>query len=258
MAAILWKVNDEHLLVAAEWASKKLFNSIDRPKMNERGMSEALDDKIMGDIATIAIVEYVRSIGLQAVAYDQIRDDEFKEPDPGWDIAIAEKGLNKWAKETDNPRVPPRDQCFTLSVKSSRLVRDEAVEIAIGLRDFKIFSHNANDISSDLTSDIEAQVYYPLEKTQLRNASINESDIRKCILNRRDCSLVTDCLAIHNRYDICILTAWDFSKKIEQYSNTLSANKKTWSSFGKRMWFAPLKNGKSFCDIGTIFNEFGG
>lgn len=246
MKPITWKISKENFLVAAEWASKKLNNSIDRPNMNSRALPEALDDKIMGDIATIAAVEYIRSLGLQAVAYDQIRTDGFKDPDPGWDIAIAKQGLNNWARSTKNPKLPPKDISLTVSIKSSRLVRDESVFQAIQIRDFKIFSLNHGDINKDLTSDIEAQIYYPLEKTKLRRCSLTQQDVDSCALDRSKCHIVSDHLNTWNRFDECILTSWNFSQNIALDSNRLNEKNRTWSSFGKLMWIAPLKNGHSF------------
>ena len=247
MQPIYKRMENNLLLAATEWACKKLFYSIDRSRMNTRSISEALDDKIMGDIATIAIADFIRSQGYQAVAYDQIRIDNFHEPDPGWDLALGKQGLNCWAKTTTNPKLPPKDLCFTLSVRSSRLVRDEPVEQAIMLRDFKIFALNPNDIRLDLTADIEAQVYYSLKNTQLNNLTIERNHVFLCSTTRENCQVILEGLDVVNRFSECILTAWNFSETIANDS-TMQA-RRTWSSFGKKMWLAPLRNGKSFNDI---------
>lgn len=250
-----WQVSDEALAAATEWAAKKLNYAIDRPNMNSRDMSEALDDKIMGDIATIAIAEFIRSKGFQAVAYDQIRNDNFQEPDPGWDLAIGVKGLNWWAKTTKTPKSPPVEMCLTLSVRSSRLVRDEPISKAIEERDFKVFALHPDNIKLDLTANIEAQVYYSLHGSQLNGRSITSEHIADCCSHRSGCQLIVSNLDVKNRFGRCILTAWDFSDRIKSYSSTIST--RTWSSFGKEMWIAPLRNGMSFNDIFHELNRFG-
>ncbi|MFK7805436.1 MAG: hypothetical protein AB8G95_27650, partial [Anaerolineae bacterium] len=63
----------ENLLAAIEYAAKKLFFSVDRKNMNRRPLTESLDDKIMGEVATVAVVEYLRSVGVPAASYDQFR-----------------------------------------------------------------------------------------------------------------------------------------------------------------------------------------
>jgi hypothetical protein len=251
---VFYEIKKENYNVAAEWASKKLNYSIDRPNMNTRGVSEAVDDKIMGDIATIALVEFIKSQGLQAIAYDQIRTDNFEMADPGWDIFVGLSGLNHWAKTTTSPQSPPPNLGFTISVRSSRLVKDEDVNIAINTRDFKIFAKNAN-ITDDLSADIETQVYYGKGVTQLNNLKTTDLTIKNCTENRTDCQKLVHDLKISTRFNTCILTSWNFSHKISAISNSLNRQKRTWSSFGKLMWFAPLRNGYSFHDFKRCIQE---
>jgi len=59
---VSWRVSPQQMLQAIQWACKKVDYSIDRPGMNKRSLSEKLDDKIMGDIATIAVWEYLQSL----------------------------------------------------------------------------------------------------------------------------------------------------------------------------------------------------
>ncbi|PHM62953.1 hypothetical protein [Xenorhabdus ishibashii] len=242
-------------LAAIEWASKKLDNSIDRPNMNSRGISEALDDKIMGDVATIAVCKYLREVGFAAIAYDQIRNDDFKNPDPGWDVAVSKdkRLLNHWANMTDEPTIVP-SFALSVSVKSSRLPKGDDIYSAIQRRDFKIFNLNNNQISLDLTADIETQVYYELEKTQLHNLQVMHRDVVEATLDRKNCKVIDEKLMIHFRYSQCILSRWNFSQDIITKTNMrLQKNQGiTWSSFGKSMWIAPLLEGYSFQKIGIL------
>ncbi|EAQ53538.1 hypothetical protein [Vibrio sp. MED222] len=236
-------------LAAIEWACKKLDNSIDRPNMNARGVSEALDDKVMGDIATIVVCKYLREVGLGAVAYDQIRTDGFEKPDPGWDVVVSKNrsGLNRWARGTKEPTIVP-GFALSISVKSSRLPAADNIQRALNQRDFKIFNLNNNQISLDLTADIETQVYYNLEKTQLCNLKVTKEDVINATINRQNCKVIDEKLMINDRYNECILSRWAFSEDIvNKTKSRIQANQKImWSSFGKSMWIAPLSEGFSF------------
>ena len=83
------KTVGQERLAAIQWACKKLRNSVDRQGMNRRGISEALDDKIMGDIATIALCHYFLDLGYGAIAYDQIRNDNFEGESPNKDFGFV-------------------------------------------------------------------------------------------------------------------------------------------------------------------------
>jgi hypothetical protein len=149
---ITWKVHQDGMLDAIQWASRKLFYSIDRPGMNPRSMTERLDDKIMGDVATAAVLEYLAAMEIPAAAYDQVRKDRFQSPDPGWDIVIGENAL-AWAESTKDPKTPVG--LTTASVRSSRLPRRDSLGQAVRTRDFKIFAPAGKSIEDCIATDIE-------------------------------------------------------------------------------------------------------
>lgn len=245
-------------LAAIQWACKKFDNSIDRPDMNIRDITEALDDKIMGDVATIAVCQYLRESGFGAVAYDQIRSDNFENPDPGWDVVVSNNKalLNNWARTTTEPAIIP-GFALSISVKSSRLPKGDDINSAIKRRDFKIFNLNNNQISLDLTADIETQVYYELEKTQLYKLQITYREISEAILDRGKCKTIDEKLKINFRYAECILSRWNFSREIIIKTNMRVKNNErvTWNSFGKFMWIAPLLEGYSFRNLDILNNN---
>lgn len=242
---VKWSVDPQHLLAAIEWSCKKLRHSIDRPQMNRRGLSESLDDKIMGDVATVAVVEYLRHIDVRAVAYDQIRRDQFRDWDPGWDVAFGQ-GTTEWAKQPDDPKAP--DPClYTASVRSSRLPRNDSLDYAVKNRDFKIFAPHNSSISNCITADVEIQVYYDYRRTQLGELQITDEMVTACIEGRPRCAQISAELKIGERYGTCFLTAWNFKDAIVEHSGTLKDP--CWDSFGKRMWFAPLRLGRSMPDL---------
>jgi hypothetical protein len=247
-----WRVRAEHALAAIEWACKKLNYSIDRPNMNPRGLSESLDDKVMGDVATVAVVEYLRyELKVPAVAYDQVRNDNFQSPDPGWDVAIGPTAY-VWAKTTDDAASLTDDPAtpiglMTASVRSSRLPRADTLAKAVQTRDFKIFAPPNSSIEDCITADVEMQVYYDYHRTQLGPRKILPAHVQQCIQDRSSCQQIMQALEIQERYSLCYLTAWNFKTAIVQHSRTLS--EPCWESYGKRMWLAPLRLGRDVREL---------
>lgn len=243
------------LRAAVQYACKKLYHSIDRPNMNLRHLSESLDDKIMGDVATIAVAQYCRSINLPSIIYDQIRQDNFQLHDPGWDVVIG-PAVNQWARETNDVMSPP-DNLITLSVRSSRIPLGRTLQQSIQTCDFKIFAPDRSRIENDITANIEVQVYYEYDKTQLGNLSTTQNSIAQCIENRENCNQVLEDLNILGRFDTCYLVAW--ATKEDIINNLQSMARRYWNSrhagSDKRMWIAPLRNGRSIHELRELYPE---
>ncbi|QDZ80160.1 hypothetical protein [Priestia megaterium] len=244
---IICNVSEKITLQAVHWAAKKVKHSIDRGDMHERDLSEALDHKVMGDIAAIAVVGFLINSKVNTVIYDLIRNDNFQVYDAGWDIAIG-KNASTWAKETLDPTAPLG--LTTVSVRSSRLPKNDSLETAMKIRDFKIFKKR-NNIADDITADIELQVYYNYYGTELTQRTVTEEDIIDCInaptYNDASCRSIAEKLDAFNRWQTCCLVGFNTKKAIVEYSQKL--NKKTWISHhkghSKEMWIAPLKEGMS-------------
>lgn len=240
---IIWQVSPDGVHMAILWACKKLYYSIDRPGMNRRSLAEKLDDKIMGDLATVAVLEYLAGINVPSIAYDQVRGDDFRLPDPGWDIVIGKDAIS-WGNNPKDPMTPTG--MFTASVRSSRLPRNDTLEQALRTRDFKIFAAANKTIAVSITADIEMQVYYNYQDTQLDANAVDQQRIAQSVRSLKVQEII-NLLSIQQRFGRCFLTAWNDKTTIIQYSRTLS--KPYWESFGKRMWFAPLRLGKDFKEL---------
>lgn len=240
---IIWQVRPDGILMAILWACKKLYYSIDRPGMNPRSLPKKLDDKIMGDLATVAVLEYLAGIGVPAVAYDQIRRDNFRLPDPGWDLAIGKDAVS-WGSNPRDPMTPTG--LLTASIRSSRLPRNDTLEQAVRTRDFKIFAHTNKTIADSITADIEIQVYYNYQETQLDANAIDQRRVGQGVRSLQ-VQEIMNLLSIKQRFGRCFLTAWNYKTAIIQHSGTLS--KPYWESYGQRMWFSPLRLGKDFREL---------
>lgn len=255
MATIIF--DEKHFNAALHYASKKNEYTIDRQGMNPRPLSEKIDDKVMGDLAEIGVCLFLKNAGLVALTYDQIRIDNFSQIDPGWDVfvGIDKPAIMGWVKNVQKGigdiRNPPREFGKTISVKSSRLPRNDTnYNAAILTRDFKIFNNNQFNISLDLTADIEVQVYFPYLRTQLnRDILLNSNEVDVCARQKVDCRFINHKLGISERYQDCFLAKWNYKDRIIHYSNSLPADKRTWSSFGKSMWIAPLRHGMDLTEL---------
>lgn len=249
--------SEVHFNAALHYASKKNEYTIDRYGMNPRPLSEKIDDKVMGDLAEIGVCLFLRNAGLVALTYDQIRTDNFSQIDPGWDVfvGINRNAIMNWVNNVQNGlgdiRNPPRELGKTISVKSSRLPKNDIdYNAAILIRDFKIFNNNQFNINFDLTADIEIQVYFPYQRTQLdRNILLNSEEVDVCAKQKESCQFISQKLGVSERYQDCFLAKWNYKDRIIQYSNSLPVNERTWSSFGKSMWIAPLRHGMDLTEL---------
>lgn len=114
--------------------------------MYSRTPIELLDNIYMGDIAKNALIDYLRKHSqLEVIDYDEIRTDDFKEHDPGWDFMIGQKKIK-------------------VEVKSSIPPNQESKENIINLRDIKITASHDNGntwiMPNEIDSDIHVQVYF--------------------------------------------------------------------------------------------------
>lgn len=228
---------------AVLWSVQKLYYSIDRANMNGRGLTESLDDKIMGDIACVAVWSYLHKLSIvDCIVYDEIRKDNFHSPDPGWDIAIKSKYVDDELMEMGMDIL--KQEFTVLSIKSSRLPETDTIEQAILKRDFKIFNISG-EIEKDVTADIEVQVYYKYEESQLGNRVINKAQVDNILNNLDNPDIYLDdlinTLDLAQRWGECWLVGFKHKDKI--VVENASLRYKTWSSFGKKMWSSPLKTG---------------
>ncbi|UFH54794.1 hypothetical protein [Spirosoma sp. KNUC1025] len=217
--------------------------------MNPRNISEKFDDGVMGEIASVAVIQFLMDHGRNVIAYDDIRKDQYQEPDPGWDILSSRQSFDDWLDHTADVKSKP-DFAYSFSIKSSRIPAADGddINLAIRRRDFKIFKRSTS-IELDITSDFEVQVYYSLQSSKFDNfLSITLEDIS----NKRIDAIVEK-LKLLERYSECFLSGAASRSRIIEYSNSLPESKKYWGSYHeghqKFMWSAPLSLGVSFENI---------
>jgi hypothetical protein len=69
--------------------------------MYNRTPVELLDNIFMGDLAKNALLEWLKPrCNCVITDYDEMRTDNFKEPDPGWDFIAGNKHLKAEVKSS--------------------------------------------------------------------------------------------------------------------------------------------------------------
>lgn len=247
----LVNVRREMVIEAVNWVCNRILFTIDRGNMNPRSIAEKLDDGIMGEIASVAVMQFLMDNGRHVLSYDQIRRDSYQEPDPGWDVLSSKQSFDEWLHATDNVKEKPHF-AHSFSIKSSRIPKADQDDIntAISRRDFKIFKKSGS-IVNDLTADFEVQVYFSLQKSKFDSSFyISLENIQQ-----RETGVIIEKLKLMDRYSECYLSGAVSRKVLIDYSNSLPEKKRYWSSnhagYNKEMWLAPLTLGTSFQNIAS-------
>lgn len=178
-----WNVPESALVMAVQWASRRVQTSVDRKNMPYRSLLQKLDDKIMGDAATQAFMGYLTATERFAVCYEQIRNDHSKNIDPGWDV-LSGATEEQFTSLSSNcvPVLSP--ELVTFSIKSSRVPRGYTLVECMERLDFKILKYGT-DIAVDLKADFEVQIYFNNETQPPKDISSVDLD-RLIVLARHD------------------------------------------------------------------------
>ena len=230
---------------ATRWACRRVQHTIDRSNMNLRGLTERLDDIVMGEIGSAAVAQFLVNRGNCVIAYDEVRRDGNLEPDPGWDLVVG-PALDQWPEEDSDVRTPPVS-AHTISVKTSRIPKadNDSVELAIERRDFKVFKRS-EAIEDDLSSDYESQIYYPLYESKMRDTQ----NITQTLVATEAVEEINSLLRLGERYGRCFLTGFVSKETLVDHSQSLIEAQKSpyWTSWhggeAKEMWSAPLHIGR--------------
>lgn len=200
------------------------YNNTDISLMYDRSPVELLDNLYMGDIAKNALAAYLRKhCSTPVTDYDEIRTDDFTEPDGGWDLMVGNSGIKAEVKSS----IPPGN---------------EADADIIARRDIKITAalDKENPVwirPSQLESRIHIQIYFRASARKSGFSSFEE-------LSR---VISSDPEQVHtiigsSKYDRPMFFGWTTRERICEYLRTCSGTK-TWSfPWTKRIyWRSPVK-----------------
>jgi hypothetical protein len=153
--------------------------------------------------------------------YDELRTDNFEEPDPGWDIKAGAKQIK-------------------IEVKSSIPTNQESHQAIINKRDIKITaSHDKGSTWIDpgtLESDLHLQVYFYAKpyKNGYDQFDILRSDI------------TADSNTLHriinsDKYKQPLFFGWNKKQNIVQYVSSLKPNTWSFEKTSRVYWRCPIK-----------------
>jgi len=214
--------NDEIMNRTIENVIRK-FNYVHKTMMYSRTPVELLDNLFMGDIAKNSLLFFLQSnCNCNVIDFDEIRDDNFENPDPGWDIIAGNNNIK-------------------IEVKSSIPPNNESYISIINNRDIKITaSHDSGNTwiyPESLESDIHVQIYF-YAKTY-KNGYSSFVELNKILVRSPE--------TIHGiintkKYLEPIFFGWNTKKNIIKYSK--EHHKSTWTfPWTTRIyWKCPIKD----------------
>lgn len=230
------------LPVSSEVLNKTAINTIrkysytHKTLMYGRTPVEMLDNIFMGDMAKNSLLDYLRSKCTSSVIdYDEIRTDEFLEPDPGWDFKVGNNHIK-------------------VEVKSSTPPNNENHLDIINKRDIKITASHDNGTNmispNTLESDIHVQIYFYARP--YKNGYDSFQDLQNV--------LTADSNSIHRiinstKYNEPLFFGWNTKINIIRYAKTL--NPPTWSfSWTSRVyWRCPIREAMTLNQLVDFINS---
>jgi len=85
----------------------KKYDNTNKTDMYDRTPVELLDNLYMGDIAKNALLDFLLKSGVtDIIDYDDVRIDNFTNPDPGWDFIVGKRKLKVEVKSS----IPPQSR----------------------------------------------------------------------------------------------------------------------------------------------------
>jgi hypothetical protein len=218
---VILPVNDAILTKTAANAVKK-YRYIYSTLMYNRSPVELLDNIFMGDLAKNALLEYLKPLCSQPlIDYDEIRTDNFLEPDPGWDFKAGIKQIKA-------------------EVKSSIPTNSESHQAIINKRDIKITaSHDKGKTwiqPEALESELHVQVYFYAkpDKDGYEQFDTLYEDV------------TADSTAIHRiintkKYSQPLFFGWNRKSDIISFVKTKRPNTWSFDKTSRVYWVCPVK-----------------
>jgi len=211
------------------------YSHTNRNLMYGRTPVELLDNIFMGDMAKNSLLEYLRPrCNNPIIDYDEIRTDNFLEPDPGWDFKVGNTQIK-------------------VEVKSSTPPNNESHQSIINNRDIKITASHDNGVTmilpTTLESEIHVQVYFYARPYR------NGYDSFQTLQN----DLTADPNCIHRiinsaKYNEPLFFGWNTKENIIRYANTLRPPTWTFSWTTRVYWKCPIREAMTLPQLIEFIN----
>jgi len=202
----------------------KKYDNTDKTLMYERTPVELLDNLYMGDIAKNSLIHYLRLCGIRNVVdYDDIRSDNFVNPDPGWDFIVGRRKVKVEVKSS----IPPNKESIVDIVSK----RDIKITAALDKNNPVII------LPENLESHVHVQIYFYATPFKI---GYNDFDELSKVINA-DYKQIAKIIKAE-KYDQPLFFGWNTKDEIIQYTQS-DVHNHTWSfSWTKRLyWDCPIK-----------------
>jgi hypothetical protein len=202
----------------------KKYDNTNKTDMYDRTPVELLDNLYMGDIAKNALLDFLLKSGVtDIIDYDDVRIDNFTNPDPGWDFIVGKRKLK-------------------VEVKSSIPPNQESIADIINKRDIKITAcHDKNNpqwiFPLEQESYIHVQIYF--YATPYKEGYNSFEQLSKDInADWRNVGRIIN----HAKYNQPLFFGWNTKLKIEEYTKH-DLKTGTWTfDWTKRIyWKCPIR-----------------
>lgn len=219
-------------------AFKRVDYTVNRKNLPLRDKARKFDDAVMGEIATNALISYLRkNFAIPAISYEDLRVDSSQINDSGWDVLLLPTiGID--GNLGGKAQLP----IVTMSVKSSRIPKNDKDDLVSALSrwDFKTLKYHEDSIREDLQADIWIQVYYPLQESSADNLDWNAAQdvLNGESLSKEGSATLYRALRLHDRFAHPTVVGLTTSQKIIDYVS-LCSNKTDYMYVGgekKPIW----------------------
>lgn len=234
---IILPVNQQIIDKTMKNVVKKL-NHTNISLMYNRTPVELLDNLYMGDLAKNALYDYlINRVSVPVVDYDEVRKDNFTEPDPGWDMLVGRSRLKVEIKSS----TPPGNE--------------EWIDI-INKRDIKITASPDKGRTwirpEDLESEIHVQIYFYARPYK---RGYNSLDALQMYLNQ-DYHRVQDLIQA-DKYNKPLFFGFQTKSNIIKHVNAQPAREKTWTfSWTERIyWSCPISQAYNLDSLVKYINS---
>lgn len=234
-------INREIIGKTLENVAKK-FSFTRLNSIKKRTPLELLDNLVQGDLAKNSLLWYLRHYRISLFDYDEIRPDDFKDPDPDWDICTPNEKTFIEVKSS----LPPDYLKRKKEKFSNRIVEDLDIKLTAAVNKQKLIP------PQQLKADIHIQVYYNAERLDKKNPTIHFDKIKRMI--EQNPEAIIDLTKFKERLMKPYFFGFCTRTEIEEYLEYLEkkGQSQTWEYEDCIYWRFPISHAKNLTRLTQI------
>lgn len=210
--------------------------------IKNRTLLELLDNLMQGDLAKNSLLWYLRRCKIALFDYDEIRSDDFKEPDPDWDLCTPDEKTFIEVKSS----LPPAYLKKGNERFSNRIVEELDIKITAGSRRKSAGGKEQRLVPpGELKADIHIQVYYNAVRLERSDSPNDFNHIKKRIAANPESIL--DMIRFEKRLKHPYFFGFCTRDKIVDYLK--KSESKTWEYADCIYWRFPIRKAQNMTDL---------